>query len=269
MVEPSADAVPDYAAMLRLDGRVFVMLGAGSGIGRQCAHALAAVGATVVCVDLDGDRAAAVAAEVGGVVRRADVTVRSEVAEVFGFVRRDLGRLDGVVDIIGLARYKPLVELTDADWQFHHEAVLRHAYLAIQYATGVWQATATGGAMTFVASVAGIASSPMLGAYGVEKAGLMSLVRTAAVELGPHGIRVNAVAPGIVRTPRAQANEKWTRELLNTNIARTPLRKLGYPSDVAAALLFLSSPMAGHITGQALVVDGGNSVGFNVVSPSP
>ncbi|MFE7069087.1 SDR family NAD(P)-dependent oxidoreductase [Streptomyces sp. NPDC057620] len=268
-VEPDANIVPDYASLMRLDGQVHVVLGAGQGIGHQSAHALAAYGAKVVCVDREQGRADEVAKEVGGVPWVGELTERDSMAALFDHVGRELGRLDGVVDIVGLARYKSLTELTDDDWQWHLDVVLKHAYLALEYATRYWRRTGTGGSVAFVASVAGKQSSPKLAAYGAMKAALMSLVRTAAVELGPHGIRVNAVAPGVVRTPRAQANPKWTRELLDANIAKTPTGRLTYPADVAAALLFFLSPLSRQITGESLAVDGGNMALFNVDSPTP
>jgi len=268
-IEPDANTVPDYAAMMRLDGQVHMVLGAGQGIGYQTSHALSAFGATVVCIDRDGERAEQVAAEVGGVPLVGEITDRESMATMFGHVEKEYGRLDGVADIVGLARYKPLIELTDEDWDFHVDIVLRHAYLALEQAAKLWQRTNSGGSIAFVASVAGIQSSPNLAAYGAMKAALMSLVRTAAVELGPQGIRVNSVAPGTVRTPRAQANPKWTQELLDANIRKTPTRRLSYPADIASALLFLLSPLSAQITGESLVIDGGNMILFNVDTPTP
>ncbi|MFE5699367.1 SDR family NAD(P)-dependent oxidoreductase [Rhodococcus koreensis] len=268
-VDRDADWSPDYASMLRLDGEVHVVLGGGFGIGLQSCRALAANGATVVCVDRDEERAAAVAAEVGGLAWTGDITDREAMASLFGFVEEQCGRLDGVVDIVGLAIYKPLVDLTDDDWTFHVDIVLKHAYLALTYASRFWERTGTGGSISFVASVAGMTSSPKTSAYGAMKAALMSLVRTSAVELGPLGIRVNAAAPGVVRTPRQQTNPRWTHDLVVANVEKTPLRKVAYPSDIAGVLLFLSSPLAGHVTGQTIIVDGGNSIVFNVESPEP
>lgn len=268
-VDRDADWIPDYASMLRLDDQVHVVLGAGFGTGRQIAHALAANGATVVCVDREGERAEKVAAEVGGEARTCDITDRADVEALFDHVEDRYGRLDGVADIVGLSIYKEIGDLTEEDWLFHLDIVLKHAYLAITYAGALWKRTGTVGAMAFVASVAGIASSPNLAAYGAMKAALMSLVRTAAVELGPHGVRVNAVAPGVIRTPRQQANPRWTQELVKANLAKTPLRKLAYPSDIASVLLFLLSPLSAHVTGESVVVDGGNQVLFNVDSPLP
>lgn len=268
-VDRDADWTPDYGSMLRLDDQVHVVLGAGFGTGRQIAHALATNGATVVCVDRDEERAEKVAAEVGGVARACDITSREEMAALFGWVEERYARLDGVADIVGLSIYKEIGDLTEEDWLFHLDIVLKHAYLAMTYAGGVWERTGTGGAMAFVASVAGLASSPKMAAYGAMKAALMSLVRTSAVELGPLGVRVNAVAPGVIRTPRQQANPRWTRELVQANLAKTPLRKLAYPSDIASVLLFLLSPLSGHVTGESIIVDGGNQVLFNVDSPEP
>jgi NAD(P)-dependent dehydrogenase (short-subunit alcohol dehydrogenase family) len=260
--------VPDYAAMLRLDGKRFVVLGAGQGIGRQAAHALASVGARVVCADVDADRARAVAAEVGGLASIGNAASRETVRDLFAYAGSELGGLDGVVDIIGMARYKTLAELTDDDWQWHRDMGVRHAYLTIQYAAPLLTA-AGGGSISFVASIAGLRGSAGLGPYGVEKAGLMSLARTAAVELGPAGIRVNTVAPGPIRTPRAEANPAWTDDLLEENINRTPLRKLGYPPDVAATLLYLSTPLSSHVSGQTIVLDGGFTVEMGVATPGP
>ncbi|MGV9865655.1 SDR family NAD(P)-dependent oxidoreductase [Rhodococcus koreensis] len=268
-VDRDADWSPDYASMLRLDGEVHVVLGGGFGIGLQACRALAANGATVVCVDREEERAAAVAAEVGGLAWTGDITDREAMASLFGFVEEQCGRLDGVVDIVGLAMYKPLVDLTDDDWTFHVDLVLKHAYLALTYAGRLWERTGTGGSISFVASVAGMTSAPKTSAYGAMKAALMSLVRTSAVELGPLGIRVNAAAPGVVRTPRQQTNPRWTHDLVVANVEKTPLRKVAYPSDIAAVLLFLSSPLAGHVTGQTIIVDGGNSIVFNVDTPEP
>jgi NAD(P)-dependent dehydrogenase (short-subunit alcohol dehydrogenase family) len=250
--------VPDYAGLLRLDGRRFVVLGAGQGIGRQAAHALASVGARVACVDVDPDLAADIAREVDGIPLSGNAYERDDVARMFDEAGRGLGGIDGLVDIIGMARYSNLTELSDEDWDWHFDIVLRHAFLAMQY--GGRAMKANGGAMVFVASVSGITSAPRHSAYGAAKAGLMSLVRTAAVELGPDGIRVNAVAPGVVWTPRVSAF--LGQEGQERNIANTPLRRVAQPADIAAALLFLVSDLAGYVTGQTLSVDGGVGAKF-------
>ena len=158
-----------------------------------------------------------------------------------------------------MARYADITEMTDEDWDWHFDIVLRHAFLAMQYG-GRAMAASGGGAMVFVASVSGITSAPRHSAYGAAKAGLMSLVRTGAVEMGPAGIRVNAVAPGVVWTPRVSAF--LGDEGRERNIANTPLRRVAQPADIAAAILFLASDLASTSPGQTLTVDGGVGAKF-------
>jgi len=250
--------IPDYADRVRLDGRRFLVLGAGQGIGRQSAHALRAVGAHVACVDLDADRAHAVAAEVEGIALVGDATKRDDMQVIMDGATSGLGGIDGIVDIIGMARYAALTEVDDAEWDWHHDIVLRHAYLTVQL--GGRALADRGGVMVFVASVSGLTSAPNHAAYGVAKAGLMSLVRTAAVELGPANVRVNAVAPGVVWTPRV--SEYLGDDGRARNEANTPLRRIAEPADIAAPILFLCSDLAAFVTGQTLVVDGGVGAKF-------
>ncbi|MEV7615927.1 SDR family oxidoreductase [Streptomyces sp. NPDC089799] len=257
---PDTSPVPDYAALHRLDGHGMVLLGAGNGIGRQTAHALAAGGARVLCADVDGDRARAVAAEVAGVPHTVDVTSRTGVRELFARAPGLLGGpVRGVVDIVGAARYAGLAELDDDTWDWHFDLVLRHAWLAVQYG-GEAVAASGGGPLVFVASVSGLTGAPLHAAYGAAKAGLVSLVRSAAVELGPRGVRVNAVAPGVVWTPRIAALLGAAGR--RANAANAPLGRVAETPDIAAALYFLASPQSSYVTGQTLVVDGGVGVKF-------
>jgi NAD(P)-dependent dehydrogenase (short-subunit alcohol dehydrogenase family) len=251
--------VPDYPQLLRLDGRRFVVVGAGQGIGRQAVHALASVGARVVCVDVDADRAGEVAAEVGAYAVVGDATRRADAERVFDEAAGALGGLDGVVDIVGMARYATLLDVDDEEWDWHFDVVLRHAYLAVQLG-GRRLTAGAGGVMAFVASVSGLTSAPRHAAYGAAKAGLMALVRSAAVELGPSGVRVNAVAPGVVWTPRVSA--LLGEEGRARNEANTPLRRVAQPADIAAALLFLCSDLSSYVSGQTIVVDGGVAAKF-------
>jgi NAD(P)-dependent dehydrogenase (short-subunit alcohol dehydrogenase family) len=252
--------VPDYPSRLRLDGKGYIVLGAGQGIGRQASHALASVGANVVTVDLDPDLAADIAGEVGGTPWAGDCTSREDVERLFAEAKDTFGgKVDGFVDIIGMAQYMGLLDIDDDLWEWHQNIVLRHAYLAMQVG-GKCMAETGGGVMTFVASVSGISSAPLHAAYGVAKAGLMSLVRSGAVELGPKNLRINAVAPGMVWTPRVSAYVG--EEGRNKNIENTPLRRVALPEDIASALLFLSSPLSSYVNGQTLVVDGGVGVKF-------
>jgi NAD(P)-dependent dehydrogenase (short-subunit alcohol dehydrogenase family) len=253
--------VPDYAGMLRLDGRKYVVIGAGQGMGRQAAHALAANGARVLCVDLEKDRADDIANEIGGgaVSWTGDVTTRPGCEQLFADAKSELGSLDGFVDIVGMAQYSGITELTDELWDWHFDICLRHAWMAMQYAAPMLKDNG-GGTMTFVASVSGLTSAPRHAAYGAAKAGLMALVKSGAVEFGADGIRVNAVAPGVVWTPRVSAY--LGEEGKVKNAANAPLNRVALPSNIASALLFFTSELASYVSGQTLVVDGGVGAKF-------
>ena len=250
--------VPQYREQLGLEGKRFVVAGAGQGIGRQTTHALAQAGARVLCIDYDQAAADHVASEVGGVPFVADVRERDDIEGAFAAATAELGGVDGVVDIVGMAKYGPLLDTTDEDWDWTFGMVLRHAFLLAQIGGRVM--ADNGGVMTFIASVSGITSAPQHAPYGAAKAGLVSLIRTAAVELGPKGIRANGVAPGVVWTPRISAllGEKGRAG----QAENAPLRRVAEPADIAAATLFLSSDLASYISGQVLVVDGGVSAKF-------
>jgi NAD(P)-dependent dehydrogenase (short-subunit alcohol dehydrogenase family) len=251
--------VPDYGSLLRLDGKGAVVVGAGQGIGRQTTHALAQAGARVFCIDNQESLAKEIADEVGGIAWSCDARERSEVEDAVAAARRELGRIDALVDIVGMAKYIDLLDTTDEDWDWTNGMVLRHAFLFSQYA-GKAMVDDGGGAMCFIASVSGITSAPRHAAYGVAKAGLMSLARSMAVELGPAGVRTNCVAPGMVWTPRIAAFV--SEDLKHRNEENTPLRRVAIPADIAAAALFLVSDLASYVNGQTLTVDGGVGVKF-------
>lgn len=249
--------VPDYPGLLRLDGKRFVVVGAGQGIGRQTSHALASVGAKLICVDNREDLAKEIADEVGGVPCVVDATKREDAQRAVDLCVSEFAGIDGLADIVGMAKYLDAVETSDADWEWTFDIVLRHAFVFSQAAA---KAMKDGGVMVFVASVSGISSAPRHAAYGAAKAGLMSWIRSLAVELGPSGIRVNAVAPGVVWTPRvSQYLGEKGREGQSRN---APLGRVAEPKDIASAMLFLASDLAGYVTGQTLVVDGGVGVKF-------
>lgn len=256
---------PRYPDLIRLDDQGIVVLGAGQGIGKQVCHALGQAGAQLLCVDRDAELARYVAQEISGIACIADVTLRKDMERVMAAAERAFGdRFRGVVDIVGVANIGPIEAVDDTAWNGQMDVVLRHAFLALQIG-GTALKRLGGGAMTFVGSISGLRSVPGQAIYGAAKAALHHLVRCAAHELGPQGIRVNAVAPSFVRTPRLEARldeEFWTR--LETTI---PMRRVGQPADVAAAVLFLQSELARYVTANVLTLDGGTSAVAALIPP--
>ncbi len=261
----------DYTRLLSLQGQVFVVLGAGQGIGEQVTLALAQCGAKVVCVDSVAERAQAIATAVNGVPLVADITQAADMERIFATATALPGSGPlGLVDVVGIVVRNDLAHGTDESWQRQFHLVIDHAWLAMRH--GARAMEGRGGSMVFVGSIAG--SVPRSGAalaYASAKAALHHLVKGVALDLAPKGIRVNAVAPGLTRTPRlveANGPEFWAAEA-----ARIPMRRAGLPSDIASAVLYLSSPMASFVTGHILAVDGGSSLssggGFSLAASGP
>lgn len=262
MTAADATPVPNYPDLLRLDGKGFIVLGAGQGMGRQASHALKQAGAKVFCVDIDRQRADDIADEVGGIPYAADCTKREEVQKVVDTAHAQLGQINGFVDIIGLALWSGILDADDKLWDDQFDVVLRHAYYVSQIA-GRRMRDAGGGAMVFIASVSGLSGAPNHAAYGAAKAGLMAWVKSLALELGPLNIRANAVAPGTIETPR-RSTKAYTPEKAAEMARAIPLGRRGKPSEIASAALFLASPLASYISGQTIVVDGGVTTRFPI-----
>ncbi|HEY0685615.1 MAG TPA: SDR family oxidoreductase [Steroidobacter sp.] len=254
----SQPSLKDHLAAARLDDRVYVVLGAGGGgIGDATCVALAGAGAEIVCVDRVSEHAESIAAAVGGVAYVADVTRRAEMAALFESISGRFGeRFAGVIDIVGIAKLARIDALDDAAIDRQFDVVLRHAMLTVQIAAPLL-ARRGGGSLSFIGSLAGMAAMPDLSFYGIAKAALLQLVRCAALEFGPAGVRVNAVVPGYTSTPRLLEMlpaETWERVAANN-----PLRRVATPQDIAKALLFLVSDLADYVTGNILTLDGGVS----------
>ena len=255
MVAADNSAVPDYTGRLRLDGRNYVVVGAGQGMGRQTCHALAQAGAArIVCVDIDEARAADIAHEIGiGVPWVGDVTKRADAASLGSFAEEQLGTINGFVDIVGMARWASLLDMDDDNWDWSHDINLRHAFLLSQE-LGRRMVKTGGGTMVFIASISGKSAAPMHAAYGAAKAGLMAWIQSIAVELGPLGVRANAVAPGVILTPRMEAAFSDEQRAANSSVV--PLGRMGKPEDIAGAVLFLTSDLSSFVSGRTIVVDG-------------
>ena len=251
----------DHRALTRLDGRGIIVLGAGGeGMGTATARLLAAAGARVMCVDIREDLASAVADEVGGEAYAANVTDRTEMEKLFAHADRVFGKhFAGLVDIVGGGGRGRLASFDDAAIDQLLALNLRQALLAIQIGAPMLAARG-GGTMAFVGSIAGIAVAPGQPIYAMAKAGLHHLVRQAADEFGPRGVRLNVVAPGVVE------RERWTdkADMLSRIAGETPLRRVGNVRDVANVLYFLMTDLSSYMTGTVLNVDGGKMIGANL-----
>jgi len=188
----------------------------------------------------------------------ADALERDQVEAVAAQARETAGPLFGLVNVVGglpLERWQPLLRYSDENLDALLGANLRCAFLASQAVGRELARQATGGSIVQIASIAALQGMPFGAGYALAKAALLSLTRTMALEWGPLGIRVNAVAPGTIRVPRGRPDEDPARDR-----AILPLGRRGAPRDVAGAVLFLLSDLSQWITGQVLAVDGGASV---------
>ncbi|MDX6276302.1 MAG: 3-oxoacyl-[acyl-carrier protein] reductase [Nocardioidaceae bacterium] len=242
--------------------RVLVIGGGGEGIGRAIVRRLGDTGASVVVADLQQDRAEEAAAEL--VERGAtawptwgDVRAADELNDIISAGVDRLGGLDGLVTVVGgQVAFVPAVklhEMTDADWDTVYEVNLRYVARAVRQVLPILLDQGTGGSIVSVGSVTGFMAAPLQGAYGVAKAGLLSLARTVAAEYSADGIRMNVVAGGAISTGVANAaSEEWVDEI--------PMGRFGRSDEIADAASYLLSDESSYVTGQQIVVDGGVSV---------
>lgn len=243
-----------YHRLFDLTDRVFVIAGSGQGIGEAAAGALHEFGARLICVDREQALVDRIATRVGGLAVRADVTDEDSVLASLDRAVAEYGRLDGVVDVVGGARFTPIPKLTSEVWDLQMTANLRHAYLFGRHGAERL-AAAEGGSIVFVSSIAAKTGSKAHPAYSVAKSALETWVQCLAEEYGPSAVRANAVAPGPTLTTRMRAS--WSDDVLEDMAAPTMLRRLGTPAEIAATILFLASPASANITGQTIVADGG------------
>jgi NAD(P)-dependent dehydrogenase (short-subunit alcohol dehydrogenase family) len=251
---------------LGLAGKRAVVAGSGPGLGRSCALGLAEAGASVACIDFEEERAQEVASEVrskGGtaVFARADLRTAAGAKQAVASVTEMLGGVDLVVDVIGEIRWGPVVELTDADWDYSVDSVIRHFFNIVRAAGPVMIEQQMGGSIVSVSSVSAI-SAPFHAPYGAAKAGLMSLTRSLAIELAPDGIRVNCVAPGAVATPRVARRLADSPGAAEAQNAKAPFGRIGESDEIAKVVVFLSSDLASYVSGETIVVDGAATAQF-------
>jgi NAD(P)-dependent dehydrogenase (short-subunit alcohol dehydrogenase family) len=249
---------------LGLEGKGAVVAGAGyiperAGHGRICSLKLAEAGATVACIDIDEGRAKGTASEVEAAGGKAfpvvaDMTDPAQVERALDESVAGLGSLDVCVDIIGGARWDRAQDFSDEDWAWTIQNNVSQVFYLFRAAGRRMISQGRGGSIVALASVDGISAAALHAPYGAAKAGVISLAKTFAQELGRYGIRVNAVAPGNV----GAGNEDWPegRYAVNQVNPLAPPRA----RDIGNAVLFLSSALAERVTGQTLIVDGGATI---------
>jgi len=249
----------DEVSLFGLAGRKALIIGGGQGMGESTARFLARAGADVAVLDVVAERAERVATVVNGLGTRGiplvgDVLDDSQIPRLITEAADKLGGLDVMVSIVGAAAWGTLLDTTAEVWDQQLALNLRYFFLVASEAARAMIARGSGGAIVGIASVDGQRASPMRGAYGAAKAGLIGLVQTMAVEWAGHGIRVNAIAPGHIVTPRLYDTPQRVELYANSLL---PMRSRGETDDIGKAALFLSSDMARYITGTILDVDGG------------
>lgn len=235
----------------RLDGKVAVVAGGAGAIGLAIARRLAAAGAIVYALDV---REGAAVAGVTSMI--CNLTASAEVDAALARVDAEAGRLDIVVHAAGVVRDARVWKISDDDWRTVMSSNLDSAFYLLRAATPYLRRA--GGAVVFISSINGERGKVGQAAYAASKAGMNALAKTAARELGGFGIRVNVVAPGWITTPMTAG---LPEEIGERARLETALGRLGEPDDVARVTAFLAGPLAGHMTGQIVRVDGGQLIG--------
>lgn len=249
-----------YQDMFRLDGQVALVVGGGSGIGQASAEALAAQGAKVVVADAKAELAAQTAGRIeanGGEAEAIEMNllegaaVRAAVEDIAG----RYGRLDIAVSTPSINVRKPALDYTDEELERVLSLNLGGTFRLLTSAGRVMAAQGSGSLIAF-SSIRSLVVEPGQSVYAATKAGTVQMVRGLAAELGPRGVRANAIGPGVIDTPLT-APIKGKPDWYNAYSERNILKRWGKPEEVAAAVVFLASPAASYITGTILFVDGG------------
>jgi NAD(P)-dependent dehydrogenase (short-subunit alcohol dehydrogenase family) len=252
------------AQLLSLEGKVAMVTGAASGIGRGISIRLAEMGAFVAVLDIDEVKGCATAEEIetqGGAATflKCDVRSAAECRRAVKLVIEEAGKIDILCNCAGIAIRKDIVDLTEDEWDLALDVTLKGIYLLSREVVP-HMVRNSGGSIINIGSGWSLKGGPQAASYCAAKGGAVNLTRAMAIDHGKHNIRVNCVCPGDVETPMllsecAQLGEG--REAFLREAANRPLGRVGTPDDIANAVLFLASPMSSWITGAALVVDGG------------
>ena len=255
---------------MMLEGKTAIVTGGAHGLGRAIALRLADDGADVMVADLLEGDAAAVAAEVRTRGRRAvsyevDVSDSGAVSGMVMATVEVLGCIDILVNDAGVSGESPLLDMKESFWDRVMGVNLKGNFLCSQAVAREMVARGGGGAIVNIPSTAGANARPGASAYASSKAGIIQFTRVLALELGQHGIRVNAVGPGMTLTG-SEVKPAPSQKYQGAFVGQVPMGRAGVPGDIAAAVAFLASPDATYINGQVIFVDGGYSAGKLSVS---
>ena len=237
-------------------GRVCLITGAAQGIGAACARRFAAEGALVVLADVDDERGQTLAAELSGLYVHCDVGDKAQVDQLVQQALAWQGRIDVLVNNAGIFRAADFLDVTEDDFDAVLRVNVKGSFLVGQ-AVARTMAQASRGTIVNMSSVNGMLAIPNIASYNVSKGGINQLTRVMALALAPHNIRVNAVAPGTIATELAAKAVLTSDEAKNKILSRTPLGRLGEPSEIADVVAWLASDAASYVTGEIVTVDGG------------
>ena len=261
--------------MGRLDGKVAIITGSASGIGRGTAMRFAGEGAAVVITDLNvegGEAAVRDCKENGGraVFQKADVSSEADIKALVARAIKEFGRLDIVYNNAGVGgAIGALEQISVEDWDKSIAVLLRSVFLGIKHAVPEMRKVG-GGSIISTASVAGIRGFAGLHPYCAAKAGVVNLTRSAALEYAKDKIRVNCICPGGINTPILHRNQPGVKEAMEDWMAKgQPIQRAGHPEDIAGMALYLASDDSQWVTGQAMVVDGGLTIGSGFFNAAP
>ena len=238
------------------DGRVVIITGGAQGIGEACARRFAREGAKVVLADIDDACGQALASELGALYVHCDVGDKRDVDALVARTMAAHGRIDVLVNNAGIFKAADFLDVSEADFDAVLRVNLKGAFLVGQ-AVAREMARAGKGNIVNMSSVNSVLTIPTIASYNVSKGGINQLTRVMALALADKGIRVNAVAPGTIATDLAVRAVLTSEEAKTKIMMRTPMKRLGQPSEIADLVAFLASDAASYITGEIVTIDGG------------
>jgi len=256
-------------SLFDLTGKVAVITGSSRGIGKAIAEAMADQGAKVVISSRKADACEATAAAIndkhGGaaIAVAANISSKDDLQNLVDETRRQLGKIDILVcNAASNPYYGPMAGIADDQFRkiLENNVIANHWLIAMAAPEMVERGE---GSIVIISSIGGMTGSTMIGAYNISKAADFQLARNLAAEFGPSGVRVNCIAPGLVRTDFARA--LWENpDTLKAVTRGTPLRRIGEPHEIAGAAVYLASPASTFMTGQTMIVDGGSTIGVGL-----